>query len=414
MAIHLRKNLLQFVFAGAFMKRWNDKLRPMELVEVEKQAHKMMIAFLLLHLNSQKLNLREKTFLGQEIIKGAIFDYFYRLIITDIKPPVFYKIKTNPAHYAELTKWVLDQLQPKVEGLGKEFWQELCAYFQKDHADTLSGQILSAAHLLASKWEFDLLKKMNPFDPEIKDIDFSFLSQLKEYYSLKGVEVLVEDPSAPLTKFMNLCGQLRFQKRWSQTPRIPETSVLAHLFIVACYSYFFSLAVGACARRIENNFFAALFHDIPELLTRDIISPVKQSVDKIASLIREYERTELENKIFSLLKAKEGESILERLKYFLGIAVGSEFVSTIVEGGEVKEVTLEQLQTKYNQDVFEPKDGELLKVCDKLAAFLEAYTATKNGIMNEHLYQAQFKIKNKYQNYLLGEVHVGALLADFD
>ena len=30
-----------------------------------------------------------------EVIEGGIFDYFYRLIITDIKPPVFYRIKAN-------------------------------------------------------------------------------------------------------------------------------------------------------------------------------------------------------------------------------------------------------------------------------------------------------------------------------
>ena len=40
---NIRKSLLQFVFAGAFMKRWNDKMRPMELLEVDKQAHKMIV-----------------------------------------------------------------------------------------------------------------------------------------------------------------------------------------------------------------------------------------------------------------------------------------------------------------------------------------------------------------------------------
>ncbi len=34
----IRKSLLQFVFSGAYMKRWNDKLRPVELMEVDKQA----------------------------------------------------------------------------------------------------------------------------------------------------------------------------------------------------------------------------------------------------------------------------------------------------------------------------------------------------------------------------------------
>ena len=43
----LRKSLLQFVFSGSSVRRWNDKLRPVELYEEDKQAHKMITAFLL-------------------------------------------------------------------------------------------------------------------------------------------------------------------------------------------------------------------------------------------------------------------------------------------------------------------------------------------------------------------------------
>lgn len=414
MKVNLRKGLLQFVFSGSFMKRWNDKLRPMELVEVEKQAHKMIIAFILLVLNTKDMKLEEQVDLGEKVILGGIFDYFYRLVITDIKPPVFYKIKSNPAHFAELTNWVLEQLNPRVEGLGKDFWQQLKNYFYYPIED-LSSKILGASHLLASRWEFSVLKKLNFLDPEMEEIEHSFIQRLRGFYDLKGVKDLTENQQSALTQFMNLCGQLRFQKRWSQTPRIPETSVLGHLFIVACYAYFFSLAVGACKRRRENNFFAGLFHDIPELLTRDIISPVKKSVSRIGSLIREYEEQELNKKIFSLFVESQYKELLRKLKYFLGIEVGSEFISTIIKDNEVKEVTLRQLQTEYNKNTFEPKDGELLKVCDNIAAFIEAYTATRNGIINEHLQLAQLRIKNKYQNYILADrVHIGAILADFD
>ena len=113
----IRKSLLELVFSGSFMKRWNDKLRPMELVEVDKQAHKMITAWLLFQLNSRDMGLEERLVLGEEIVEGGLFDYFYRLVITDIKPPVFYQIKANPGDYRKLSTWVLDQLQPKVSSL---------------------------------------------------------------------------------------------------------------------------------------------------------------------------------------------------------------------------------------------------------------------------------------------------------
>jgi putative hydrolase of HD superfamily len=78
-----------------------------------------------------------------------------------------------------------------------------------------------------------------------------------------------------LRNFIDLCGQLRFQLRWSYLHRIPKTSVLGHMLIVAVLSYLFSLEIGACRKRCYNNYFTGLFHDLPEVLTRDIVHPVK-------------------------------------------------------------------------------------------------------------------------------------------
>ncbi|WP_028577141.1 HD domain-containing protein [Desulfomicrobium escambiense] len=413
----IRKGLLQLVFSGSFMKRWNDKMRPMELVEVDKQAHKMIAAWLLFELNSQGMSPEEKSALGEDIVRGGIFDYLYRLVITDIKPPIFYQIKANPAHYEKLTAWVLNELQPRVQPLGKDFWDAMRTHFERQvrRDESLASRILDAAHLFASRWEFHLIRDLNQWDEEMDEIEENFRQGLEAHLDLAGVRQLLEGPGTRLGKFAFMCGRLRFQKRWSQTPRIPETSVLGHMFIVACLAYFFSIAVGACPVRRHNNFFAGLFHDIPELLTRDIISPVKSSVQGIGDLIREYEGKEIEQRLFSILDRSVYTDLVERLSYFLGIEVGSEFEATILQDGAARVVGWEQLQGQYNEDRFCPKDGRMLKICDHLAAFLEAYTALSNGITNAHLQQASWRIRNLYQNQsLTDELHIGALLADFD
>ncbi|MFP4084632.1 MAG: HD domain-containing protein [Desulfonatronovibrio sp.] len=411
----VRKGLLQLIFSGSFMKRWNDKLRPVELVEVDKQGHKMITAFALLMLNSEGMSREKKQELAEEIILGGIFEYLYRLVITDIKPPVFYQIKSNPEHYRQLTKWVLDQLEPKIQPLGAEFWDQFCAFLQKPDDDSLSRRILNGAHIFASRWEFSLIKGINPGDQEIKEIEENFQVLLNEHSDLKGMRDLIQGSQQELGGFLNLCGRLRFQKRWSQTPRIPETSVLGHMFIVACFAYFFSLSVRACPRRRQNNFFAGLLHDLPELLTRDIISPVKKSVQNLGDLIKEYENQELEKRVFTLFEKPVYHGLARRLRYFLGTDGATEFDNTIIRDNKVVTVRWEDLESSYNQDAFDPKDGYLLKVCDNLAAFIEAYTATRNGITNEQLYHAQWKIRNLYlKEPFLGGVHIGALLADFD
>ena len=108
------------------MRRWNDKLRPVELYEVDKQAHKMITAFLLYKLKSRDLEDDIALELGVEIIEGCIFDYMYRLVITDIKPPVFYQIRENREHFEQLTNWVFAELEPLVKPINEDFWKRFC------------------------------------------------------------------------------------------------------------------------------------------------------------------------------------------------------------------------------------------------------------------------------------------------
>jgi putative hydrolase of HD superfamily len=415
MSVIIRKSLLELIFSGAFMKRWNDKLRPMELVEVDKQGHKMIVAWLLFLRNSSGLDVARKRALGESIVEGGLFDYLYRLVITDIKPPVFYRIKENPEDYRTLTNWVLSELRPRIMPLGDEFMRRMTDYLMRPEDKGLARRILHAAHLYASYSEFKLLKSINTMDHELIEIEQSFIDRLNDMRDLDGVAELLDEDGNVFGRFARMCGRLRFQKRWSQTPRVPETSVLGHMFIVAAFSWFFSMEVGACRARCQNNFFAGLFHDLPELLTRDIISPVKGSSQDISNLIHEYENRELDRVVLTPLKAGGYGEIATRLEYLLGLEIGSEFKATIRRDGAIIEATEEQLFGEYNQDSLDPKDGPLLKVCDSLAAFIEAHTALKNGISSGQLHHALYRIRNRYnQTPTIAGVQISALLADFD
>jgi len=451
---NIRKSLLQFVFSGSYMKRWNDKLRHMELIEVDKQAHKMIVAWMLCRLAGERLSREDRLRLEEEVVEGGIFDYLFRLVITDIKPPILYRIKENPEDYQKLAIWAIGEAEPHVRPLDEGFWERFKKYAMQPQASGLAARILAAAHQYASAWEFSLVRHLNePFDDELPDIESRFRRQLAEHADLPGVGELMQGlerglrphipflsdqhclplrqdspeqdavpPSdspiqaiSPLARFANLCGQLRFQKRWSQTPRIPETSVMGHMFLVACYAYFLSLNIGACPARRVNNFFTGLFHDLPELLTRDIISPVKKSFEGLGELIRQYEESELERRVFTPLEEAGYHSITARLGYYLGIATGSEFHDTIVTlEGQVKQVDFDSLQGRFNRDEFDPKDGEATKVCDILAAYIEAYTAMRNGIASDHIQQAFWRMRENNAKRMLGKYHIGALFTDFD
>lgn len=432
MAGNIRKSLLQFVFSGAYMKRWNDKLRPTELIEIDKQAHKMITAWLLCRLAGKGKSLKQRLELEEKVVEGGIFDYLFRLVITDIKPPILYRIKANRVQYEQLADWAVKEVEPHLRPLGEPLWERFTRYAKHPETTGPAAEILAAAHLYASSWEFRLLKHLNDgMDEEMPDIERSFKEQLDGYSHLPGMRELVlgleetpcetkngEHPRAgqpALARFANLCGQLRFQKRWSQTPRVPETSVMGHMFIVACYVYFLSIMIETCPARRVNNFFSGLFHDLPEVLTRDIISPVKKSFEDLGRIIKEYEESELARRIFAPLAEEGYTDITGRLAYYLGLATGSEFDETIrKDDGGIEKVDFISLQDRYNKDEHDPKDGEALKVCDTLAAYIEAYTAMRNGIASDQIQEAFWRLRERNAKRMLGTMHIGALFTDFD
>ena len=72
------------------------------------------------------------------------------------------------------------------------------------------------------------------------------------------------------------------------------------------------MGVEACPKRFYNNFYAGLFHDLPEVLTKDIISPVKGSVEGLKEIIKDYEDYQMKEELFPLLPRPWHED----MKYF--------------------------------------------------------------------------------------------------
>lgn len=402
----IRKSLLLKLFDAAYMQRWNDKLRPVDFIELDKQAHKMIIAYFL-----GKFEEAKPGFSWIEIIEGGIFELLQRIVITDLKPPIFYKIKQDQSKYGRLREWVYEQLEPVLSSLDGGFSERFRGYFsQRD--DTLNKRILSAAHFYATKWEFDIIAHANPNGYEIETIKNHLRQEQEKYYDLEGITKLAMHER--YRKFVNLCGELRFQSRWAHIHRVPKTSVLGHMLYVAILSYLFSLEIGGCERRCINNYFTGLFHDLPEVLTRDIISPVKKSFVGLSDLVKEYEKEEMENEVFALIP----EQWRAEVKLFTGILdefpdQESEFISTATEGGKVVKVSSEVISALYNRDECNPRDGELVKAADDVAAFIEALAAIQNGSVNKDLETAKTMLREKYKQVVISGISLGAIYADF-
>ncbi len=383
----ISNKLIRRIFEAASIQRWNDHVRPVELTELDKQAHKMTIAYVLAKFQEQ---FDEINWLN--IIEGGLFEFLQRVVLTDIKPPVFHYLMKKAG--AKLNQYVLGQVKEELNGLkslitGNDLIKEMENYLSNNNSAPKEKRILSAAHFLATKWEFELVyhafPKMYGIDETKREIE----DKIEDYYDLIGVQkILLEGKSH---HFVDLLSQLRFQKRWSKTPRIPQTTVLGHMLVVAFFTYFLMQITCdfPCKKRIYNNFFSALFHDLPEVYTRDIISPIKREVPGLEDIILEYEKQKIEDKIIPLLPESWGFE----MEYFLE----NQFKNRIYL--EKKVIYLNEIESKYNKDKFLPVDGAIIKIADDMAAFWEASLSLDHGIRSPYLEGAVSTLKKRYQDH---------------
>ncbi|MEW6550745.1 MAG: HD domain-containing protein [Campylobacterota bacterium] len=372
----INPKIIEYIFSSASIQRWNDYPRMLELVELDKQAHKFVIAYFIAKM--------EKDVNMTHLVEAGIFEFLRRVVVTDIRPDVFRNALQKKKK--EINSWVIGKLKTSLADIDDgNFLQKFEEYLNDETTYQKERFIHKAASYLSTRWEFSIVYQTSQFLNDIESVKKAVEEEIEDYYELIAVRKIALNKK--LAKVIDLSGRLRFQKRWAQTPRIPETSVLGHMLTVAIFSYFYSLKVNACPKRLESNFFCALFHDLPEALTRDIISPVKYSVDDLSEIISEYEIAKIEEEILPNIP----ESLRSEFAYILGLMGDKkdEFLDRIIDNGEVKAV---ESVSSYNLDKYSAIDGHALKQCDKLSAFIEASLSISHGIKSKELVSGKKEI----------------------
>ncbi|MEA3284998.1 MAG: HD domain-containing protein [Synergistota bacterium] len=402
----ITRSLIELIFSAASIERWNDHPRPVQFTEMAKQAHKFVIAYVIGRYEEDR---------GAEvdwnaIIEGGVFEYLHRVVVTDIKPPVFHRLMANEPQRKDLNRWVMDRLYPLLSPLPGGVADRCRTYFDEDD-HRVEKRYLQAAHYLATKWEFEFIYGWSRPIFHIERTKEEIERQVKEHMDIEGVRQLIMSDSLPesdrgLAGFISLVGQLRFQKRWAQTPRIPQTSVLGHLLFVAVLSWLVVLETGGCFRRRYNAFYGGLFHDLPEVLTRDIISPVKRSVEGLDQLIKELEMEAIATDVLPLLPESWHPEMLAFVK--------DEFENRIWPKGQTTPTILDRdIGGNQDRDELNPIDGRIIESCDKLAAFIEASESIRLGIKSNELFEGKRSIYMRYAHKCVNDYPVGVLFDYF-
>lgn len=398
----IKKALAQLLFQGFFIQRWNDRIRPIEFTEIDKHAHKMIIAYCIgKYEEKQGFDIRSWI----DLIKCGIFEAIRRFIISDIKSPVFHKIiESHPDVMSQLNAWVLKEITPKLDTLPSEIKDEFSCYLNKPNSfDSKAVKVLEAAHKYASWWEFQAIKNLDPFGYDIGNIETRLSNSFENSLDLEGMRKLLTKHG--IAQFVDICGRMRYQCRWSQTPKIPRTSVLGHMFFVASILFFLSLEARLCNKRIYNNFFSGLFHDLPEAVTRDIISPVKYASDALKDALSKLEQQLMEEQIYPYIS----EGWRTEFNYF----IDENFNNRYMRQSKLVRVGTDEIDDRYNHDEFSPLDGQLVKRADSMAAFVEASTSIQLGVKSDELETGKRRIMNGEANKTFAHLNFDAFYADY-
>ena len=356
----LNAHILYLFFESANMHRWNDHLRPVDLTELDKQAHKAAIAWVLGMFEESAGNRID----WRALIEHCMFSFIQRAVLTDLKPQVFHRIVEEKRE--QVNCFVISEFDRMVPDSDPMFRQRFVDYLHSD-MDSKEDAVIRAAHYLATRWEFDLIfdsnRSLYGIDTTKKEIG----DQISQHVDLVGVKRILSTTSDAFN-FIDLIGQLRFQQRWARTPRIPKTTVLGHSLMVANMMFLRDLDIGADDDQIYNDFYTGLFHDLPEVLTKDVISPIKVNVDGLAAILEDYERDLVESKILPLIE-KEWH---DRFRFM----VYDPFTDAV-------------------HPEFGRRDGFDLKSCDLMAAYMEAYISRCYGVVSNTRLEGEQDLRRK-------------------
>ena len=393
----ITKRLISLIYEAASIQRWNDHIRPWTgFTELDKQAHKMFYAYVLAKCEGEDVDMLK-------LVEGGIFEFFHRSVMTDIKPPIYHKLVKEKG--PQIDKWVMEELRDDLGKIGGGFFERMERYYAEPEYSELEKRILKAAHYCASDWEFKIIYSLNRETFGIEQVKREMTEGLAACDTFSGFRYFMG--SEYLKDFLSLIGKLRYQQRWAKAVRMPQTYVMGHMLVVAILADFSALEIEPrpCGARLVNDFMAALFHDLAEVMTRDIVSPVKASVKGLDTIIRDIEDEQMKAVVYPLLP----KSWHDEINYY----TKDEFASKIRIDGKIIKTTSDKINDEYNDDAFEPTDGEIIRACDHLSAYMEAYLSLSYGIRSEPMVSGYEHLLEQYRGRVIGGVDFGRLFEYF-
>lgn len=298
-------NILKLMFTRwTSMVRWNNFPRIEDVSHLDNVWFVIHISLFLAYLEEKNWKKIDKQF----IIKRIIFNSFSRLVLSDINSWTRdYIIKEDATIFNELEKKAFDYL------LGFEWhW-----YIKDDIIETINNKektlelnIINVSKKYAWFIECSINSKVfdDMYEVPINLIEKELLEKSKKLYSLN---LLWNNNN--YKKYLLHIRRLSHSIRWNQQTRKFPISVMSHL-VTTTFIWYILWKIENNSQAnidIEELLLRTMFHDIPEAITWDIITPTKKAVKWFDKLLEKVEIKMMNDYVFSYIDKEYKEKIFD-------------------------------------------------------------------------------------------------------
>lgn len=290
--MEMEKSLIGALKSLTSLQRWNFLPRVDVWTEAENIAYVAHVAYAI---GNDSGLLAADT---EHLMNRLILRSFNKHLLSDIPMPTRDILRTLKEDDDMWKKVVDDTVEKKTiklfpRKIARDFSHYLtyAGSYKCDNKDLVESAMRFAQQKVALEeceankqvYESEYKEIVDSIESKKNQINPEYLKQLNEAFSKLNPEYLLK------------VKRLKYLRRWNKINRSVESSVLSHTFVVAFLTLFFS---KMCEEEIKTtskhrddeetkNFsyraiLRALFHDIPEALTGDIVTPVKAIIEEVA------------------------------------------------------------------------------------------------------------------------------------
>ena len=286
--------IIDLILSGLSIFRWNTFPRVQSITALDHLGFVCHISLLIAHLRAEEE--WEKYDIGL-LLKKILFSGFFTFFYSDISAEVKDRIREkSPELYMKLEEDVEKKLL--LLHLSRRVQDDIILIQEKTKED----DIIWFAKMWASYYEIQHNAKIYPHAYAKLLKDMKKRSEKKEFLPFSAYLSFDPNDQNELESYLLIVHRLASSFRWNRSVRKYPISVLSHTFFIAFLTYLISSEAWIPKDEQTDMIMTALFHDIPEAITGDIITPTKKAIPGLDIVIEEVERDMIYEHILSYIR----------------------------------------------------------------------------------------------------------------